>query len=53
MEKNAKTAWRPAATVVRASPPNPFSLALSVRKTGILPVREDSASSLSAHETTG
>jgi len=33
--------------------PNPVSLALSDRKTGILPVREDSASGLFAHETTG
>ena len=34
-------------------PVNPVSLALSDRTTGILPVREDSASRLSAHETTG
>jgi len=34
-------------------PPNTVNLELSERKIGILPVREDSASSLSAHETTG
>ena len=33
--------------------PNTVRLARSDRKTGILPVMEDSASSLSAHETTG
>jgi hypothetical protein len=33
--------------------PNPVGLALLDRKTGFQPVREDSASSLSAHETTG
>jgi hypothetical protein len=32
---------------------NTGSLARSDRKTGVPPVREDSASSLSAHETTG
>ena len=37
----------------RRIPPNTVYLALSDRKTGILPVREDSASSLSAHEATG
>ena len=35
------------------APPNTGSLAYSDRITGILPVMEDSASSLSAHETTG
>ena len=33
--------------------PNPDGLARSDRKTGVPPVREYSASSLSAHETTG
>ena len=33
--------------------PNPVILALSDRNTGILPVRENNASSLSAHATTG
>jgi len=40
--------WRPPVET-----PNTVDLALSDRKTGILPVMEDSASSLSVHETTG
>src|ERR1035437_4383362 len=36
-----------------AAPPNTINLALSDRKTGILPVMENSASRLSANETTG
>ena len=38
---------------ITGGPPNTISLALSDRGTGILPVREDSASRLSANETTG
>ena len=39
------------AVISRAAQYSPFSVRW--RKIGILPVREDSASSLSAHETTG
>jgi len=44
---------RSPAQTAAAAPPSTAILALSERKTGILPVREDSASSLSVNETTG
>ncbi len=40
-------------TSLTPGPPNAANLALCERKTGVPPVRDDSASSLSAHATTG